>query len=68
MEDTGVTRLTPMKVDFKSMEAKAESQQQLEKSMVLIQDIKKKNKVSSRHSCKLYSNLHTEFLAVAEIS
>ena len=46
MEDTGVTRLTPMAVDFKSMEAKAESQQQLEKSMVLIQDTKKKNKVT----------------------
>ena len=53
MEDTGVTRLTPMTVDFKSMEAKSESQQQLEKSMVLIQDTKKKDKVSSKNLCRM---------------
>ena len=45
MEDTGITRLIPMSVNFKSMRAQPENQHQLDKSMELIPDMKKKTKV-----------------------
>ena len=45
MEDAGVTTLIPMSINLKSMRAQPETQHQLEKSMELIKDMKKQDKV-----------------------